>query len=159
MRALFAGTFDPPTLGHLDIIQRSRAICDQLFVAVAENPSKQATLFNALERKALLEKICAPYPHVKVVISSALTATFAKDNNIDFLLRGLRTASDFEVETRMAIANRNLSGTDTLFLIADPKAAHISSTLIREIGKFNGRLHDYVPHEIENEIFNRIAMK
>jgi pantetheine-phosphate adenylyltransferase len=155
--ALLAGTFDPPTLGHLNLIQRSKALCDKLLVGIAENSAKPSPLFSVAERKALLETICKPYPHVEIVSFSSLTAVFAKENNVDFLLRGLRSSCDFEIEARMAAANRKLGGSETLFLIAEEDTAHISSTLIREIGKFGRRLNDYVPSEIENEIFNRLS--
>jgi pantetheine-phosphate adenylyltransferase len=155
--ALFAGTFDPPTLGHLNLIKRSGGLCNKLFVAIAENSSKPNPLFTIAERRTLLETICKPYPHVQIVSFSSLTTDFAKENNVDFLIRGLRSAADFEAEARMAAANRKLSGIETLFLIAEEQTALISSTLIREIGKFGRRLHGYVPPEIENEVFERLS--
>ncbi len=156
--ALFPGSFDPPTLGHLNIIKRSQSMCDKLFVAIGTNASKPDELFNIKERKTMLEKICTPFSHVEVVSYSTLTVEFAKANKVDFLLRGLRTVCDFEAEVSMAVANQKLSGIDTVFLIADEKMAHISSTLICEIGKFNRRLHDFVPQEIENEVFKRLSL-
>src|SRR5580700_6194112 len=148
-KALFPGTFDPPTLGHIDIIKRSASICDELYVGIAVNASKSTELFTIKEKEAMLKKICAPYPHAKVVHFSSLVIAFAKENQINYLVRGLRAFSDFEYEFRMALANRHLSGIETVFLMADESVAHISSTLIRELGHYKCRLHAFVPAEIE----------
>jgi pantetheine-phosphate adenylyltransferase len=155
--ALFPGTFDPPTLGHLDLIKRSGSVCDKLYVGIAINPAKSDNLFNIEERKSMLETICKPYPYAEVVTFSTLAVEFAKQNNVDFLLRGLRAFSDFEYEFRMALTNRHLSGFETVFLMPDEGLGHISSTLIREVGKFKTRLLDFVPPEIEEQIFNRVS--
>ena len=152
----FPGTFDPPTLGHLDIIKRSRSICDKLYVGIGINITKNA-LFTIEERKAMLTKVCAAYPHVEVVTFAGLSVEFAKQNKVDFLLRGLRPFSDFEYESSMAFTNRNLSGLETIFLLASEGIDHISSTLIREQSKFKRRLHDFVPPEIEDEVFKKLS--
>ena len=135
-KALFPGTFDPPTLGHIDIIRRSASICDKLYVGIAVNSFKTDALFSIEEKEAMLKKICKPYPHTEVVHFSCLVIEFAKQNQIDYLIRGLRAFSDFEYEFRMALANRHLSGIETVFLMADERVAHISSTLIRELGHY-----------------------
>jgi pantetheine-phosphate adenylyltransferase len=158
-KALFPGTFDPPTLGHLDLIRRSASICDKLYVGVAINTSKPHDLFTVQEKESMLKTICKSYPHVEVVRFSTLAVDFAKQHQIDFLLRGLRAFSDFENEFRMALANRKLSGIETVFLMADERVGHISSTLIRELGHFKCRLHDFVPAEIEEQIFQRLSSK
>lgn len=105
----------------------------------------------------MLKTICKPYPHAEVVRFSTLAVEFAKQHQVDFLIRGLRAFSDFEYEFRMALANRRLSGIETVFLMADERVGHISSTLIRELGHFKSRLHDFVPKEIEDLIFQRVA--
>ncbi len=155
--ALFPGTFDPPTLGHLDIIRRSSSVCDKLYIGIAINSAKADTLFDLKEKKSMLDTICRPYSHVEVVTFSTLAVDFAKQNKVDFLLRGLRAFSDFEYEFRMALTNRHLSGIETVFLMADEKVSYISSTLIRELGRFKARLHDFVPPEIEEQIYNRVS--
>ena len=155
--ALFPGTFDPPTLGHLDLIKRSRSVCDKLFIGIAINSAKSDNLFSVEERKSMLETICKPYPHAEVVTFSTLAVEFAKQNKVDFLVRGLRAFSDFEYEFRMALTNRHLSGIETVFLMADEAVSHISSTLIRELGRYQARLHDFVPPEIEEQIFKRVS--
>lgn len=156
-KALFPGTFDPPTLGHLDIIKRSSEVCDQLYVGIAGNAEKTKEIFSLEERKEMLQAICKPFPHVKITTFSTLATAFAREHSIDFLLRGLRTFSDFEYELKMSFANRRLSGIDTIFLMADEKVAHISSTLIREIGRYQSRLHGFVPDEIEDLIFHKLS--
>lgn len=158
--ALFPGTFDPPTLGHLDLIRRSVSICDKLYVGVAVNVKKdQSCLFTVEERESMLKRICKPYSYVEVVSFTNLAVEFAKQYQVDFLLRGLRAFSDFENEFRMALANRHLSGIETTFLMADERIGHISSTLIRELGHFKHHLHDFVPEEIEEMIFKRLSKK
>jgi pantetheine-phosphate adenylyltransferase len=157
-KALFPGTFDPPTLGHIDIIKRSVSICDKLYVGIAVNSSKTDALFSTEEKETMLQKICRPYPHAEVVCFSSLVVEFAKEHQIDYLIRGLRAFSDFEYEFRMALANRLLSGIETVFLMADARVAHISSTLIRELGHYKTRLHAFVPPEIEEQIFAKVSL-
>ncbi len=156
-KALFPGTFDPPTLGHVDIIRRSKTICDKLYVGIAINPTKTGDLFTVQEREAMLKAICKQFPHVEVMHFDTLAVEFAKKHEVDFLLRGLRVFSDFEYEARMALANRKLSGIETTFLMADERVGHISSTLIRELGRFKTRLHDFVSAEIEEQVFQRVS--
>lgn len=156
-RALFAGTFDPPSLGHLDVIERGTQICDELYVGVTTNlAKKKSALFSVEEKVYLLKEITQSLPQVTVVSFSTLLIDFAKENNIDFLIRGLRAFSDFEYEFRMALANRRMSGIETLFLMPDERVAHISSSLIREIGRYHTTLNDFVPKEIEEMVLKRI---
>lgn len=149
--ALFAGSFDPPSLGHLDIIQKASSLCDHLIVAIAHKPDKK-TLFSVEERETMLRQITSSFPNVEISHFHGLVVDFAKEKKANFLIRGLRAFSDFEYELQMALANRCLSGIETLFLMADEKYTHISSTLIREIAYFGGPLKDFVPKEIESFI-------
>ncbi len=144
--ALFAGAFDPPTLGHMDIINRASHVCDQLIVAVAENHSKQA-LFSVEERRAMLQEAAASYPYVEVVSFAGLTVDFAKKRKALFLLRGIRSAADLDYESEMAAANRQMSGIETLLLFG--LSPHISSSLVREIAHFGGPLEGFVPPKVE----------
>ncbi len=155
--AFFTGTFDPPTLGHLDIIERSQSLCDKLYVGIGINSTKESTLFSTEERKAMLVKICKRYSQIEVVTFAGLTIEFAKLHHVNFFIRGLRAFSDFEYEFDMALANRKLSNIDTVFLMADERVGHIRSTLIRELGKFKSRLHDFIPAEIESEVFKKLS--
>lgn len=150
--ALFPGTFDPPSLGHLDIIKRSAMICDKLYIGIAENINKPAGMFTLPQRKEMLKVITKGIPQVEIISFSGLVIDWAAKNNVNFLIRGLRAFSDFEYEFRMALANRKMSGIETLFLMSDPNYSHISSSLIREIASFGHSLHDFVPDELEKMI-------
>jgi len=157
-KALFPGTFDPPSLGHLDVIKRGVSICDKLYVGVTTNlAKKKSSLFSTDEKVHMLKAITQDLPQVHVVSFDTLVIEFAKENSIDFLIRGLRAFSDFEYEFRMALANRRMSGIETLFLMPDERVAHISSSLIREIGRYHSSLLDFVPKEIEQVVLCRIA--
>lgn len=149
---MFPGTFDPPTLGHLDIIQKACQICDHLIVAIAMNPEKKS-LFSVEEKMEMLKKIA---PQVEVASFQGLTVQFASKKNASFLIRGLRAFADFEYEYQMAQANRRLSGIETIFLMANDQHSQISSTLIREIAHFKGPLKEFVPSEIESQIRKKI---
>ncbi len=154
--ALFAGTFDPPTLGHLDIIERAAALCDKLYVAVAENSDKHLGLFSVEERLQMLEGMARNVSNVEVISFSGLVADFVQENGIDCLIRGLRAFSDFEYEFRMALANRKMANVETLFLVANEKVAHISSTLIREIARSGKHLEEFVPKGLIPMIYARV---
>lgn len=157
-KALFPGTFDPPTLGHVDIIKRSASVCDKLIIGIAVNPEKKGdTFFSVEEKKELLRTATHSMPHVEIVSFTGLVVDFAKQNQINFLIRGLRAFSDFEYEFRMALANRMISQIETIFLMADEKHGHISSTLIREFAHHKTRLHAFVPAEIEEKVYARLS--
>lgn len=145
---LFPGTFDPPTQGHLDIIERAKLICDHLIIAIALKPDKKS-LFSVDERMEMLKKIA---PKVEITSFKGLIVDFAREKGVHFLVRGLRALSDFEYELQMALANRRLSGIETIFLMADERHIQVSSSLIREIAHFGGPLKEFVPQEIEELI-------
>lgn len=151
MRALFAGTFDPPTLGHADIIERASALFD-LTVAVARNGEKQSELFSVDERVGMLEKISPKDVHVTTF--AGLVSEFAK--KFDLLIRGVRSGADIDHELRMAASNRALCGVETLLLPADGAVAHVSATLVREIGAEGGDLTKFVPSGISGQILARL---
>ncbi|MGB7978126.1 MAG: pantetheine-phosphate adenylyltransferase [Chlamydiales bacterium] len=140
---IFPGTFDPPTLGHLAIIQKSGAICEHLVIAIGLKPGK-TSLFSVDERREMLQKIA---PEAEIHPFHGLIVDFAKEKKGSFLIRGLRSLADCETELQMAEANRRLSGIETVFFGADEP--HISSSLIREIAHFKGSLNGFVPKEIE----------
>lgn len=154
-KALFSGSFDPPTLGHLDIIIRGAHLCDKLYVAVAVNTRKQEKLLPIEERVHMLRALTESITQVEVVSFSGLVIEFANANGVEFLLRGLRTAVDLEHEFEMALANRKMSGIETLFLMADERHAHISSSLIREIAKSGRHLERFVPQSVAEAIYKR----
>lgn len=147
---LFPGTFDPPTRGHLDIIQRASLVCDRLIVAIGHKPDKKSnSIFSVEEKMEMLRLITRSIPHIEITNFHGLIAEYAREKKASFLIRGLRAFSDFENEFQMALANRRLSGIETLFLMADERHTQISSSLIREIAHFKGPLRDFVPSEIE----------
>lgn len=154
-RALYAGTFDPPTNGHLDVIRRASALYDEVVVAVAVNPDK-SPLLSAEERVGLLETICAGLKNVKAVRFEGLAVDFARREGCTVLLRGIRTVTDFEYEYAMAVANRRLGKLETLFLIPSEEHAIISSRLIREAAAFGGDMSQFLPPEVEKVFVPRI---
>jgi pantetheine-phosphate adenylyltransferase len=142
--AVYPGSFDPPTRGHEDLIQRSLALCDELIVAVAVNV-KKAPLFSTEERLALLREACGEDPRVTFTTFDTLLAEFAKTVEATFIVRGLRAVSDFEYEYQMALMNRQLHPTlETVFLIPPVSFTYLSSSLVREVAQFGGDVSAFV---------------
>lgn len=148
--AVYVGSFDPPTLGHLDIIQRGSRLFDRLVVGIGINPDKKP-LLTPEERVALVRNISVDLPNVEVRCFEGLTVRFALECNAAVLLRGVRTVSDIELEFTMALTNHALEPSiETVFLMATDKYSHISSTLIKQIARMGREqarqsLHDFVP--------------
>ena len=157
MRGLFSGTFNPPTIGHREIIRRAANVCDHLYVGVGTNTLKETSLFSFNERKAMLEELIKPLKNVEVITFSGLVSTFVKQNGIDLIVRGLRNISDFDSEREMALANLAMEGVETLFLMAESKHVNISSSLVREIGKFGHDLTPFIPEEIADIVSQRLT--
>lgn len=156
--AVFAGTFDPPHLGHLDIITRSVSVCETLIVGVGRNRAKEKkNTFSQEERVAMLRRMTQEIPHVQVHAFEGLVVDFAKQVEAAFLVRGLRAYSDWEYEFMMALANRKMGGIETTFLMAASNFAHISSSLIKEVGGWGQRLGDFVPESLEEQVFQRLS--
>lgn len=154
--ALYAGSFDPPTFGHLDLIQRAVRIFDKLVVAVAHNNEKQA-LFSAEERMEMLREITADLPNVEVTTFTGLTVEFAKQNCISVLVRGLRVMSDFELELTMAVTNQKLHhDIDTVCLMPSEQHLLLSSRLVRQIALFGGDLTKFVPSTVEERLRKKL---
>ena len=142
--AVYPGMFDPPTLGHLDIIRRARALFDELVVAVAVNPDKQS-LWSPAERQALLREATADLDGVTVDIYDGLTVDYAASRGACAIVRGIRTLSDFDYESHLALTNRAMTGIETVFVLADRRVSFISSSLIREIARMGGDVSAMVP--------------
>ena len=148
--AVFTGTFDPLTLGHLDVIRRGRELFEHVIVAIGVNPNKTA-LFSIEERVDLSRRIVAPFPNVSVESFEGLTVQFVRRIGARVILRGLRTLSDMEYEFGMTLTNHRLDPTvETVFLMADGEYSHVSSTLIKQVARFGGTeaLRMFVPHEL-----------
>lgn len=149
---LYPGSFDPVTLGHMDIIRRAAGIFERVVVAVLINPEKKGT-FPFEERVRLLKKAAAGLPNVEIITFSGLTAELCRQMDIHVLLRGLRGAGDLENELRMAKINGLLfSGLETVFLGASSGMEAVSSSLVREIASFGGDVSGLVPREICQDI-------
>ena len=146
--ALYPGTFDPITLGHVDIIKRARRIFDKLYVAVAENPEKYP-LFTVKERMDLISDIAKEIEGVEVTTFNDLTARFARSINATVIIRGLRAISDFEFEFQMALMNRKIEpAIETVFLMPSEKFSYLSSSLIKDIARRGGDVSCFVPPSV-----------
>ncbi|MGK0550557.1 pantetheine-phosphate adenylyltransferase [Enterococcus faecalis] len=144
--ALFPGSFDPLTNGHLNLIERSSVLFDQVIVGIFVNSNKQP-LFSPQERLEILKAATAHIPNVKVILQATeLTVTSAKKLGATSLIRGIRNVKDFEYEKDIATMNRHLQGDiETVFLMADDKFTHISSSLLKEVLQFGGDVTAYLP--------------
>lgn len=145
-RAVYPGSFDPVTLGHLDIIKRSAKIFDEVIVGILNNPQK-SPLFSVEERVKILEEVTADLPNVKVDSFSGMLVDYAKKNNINVSIRGLRGISDFEYENQIAQYNSKLSceELETIFLVTSPEYSYISSSGVKEVAGFHGDVSPYLP--------------
>lgn len=148
--AVYTGSFDPITLGHLNVIQRSSRLFDQFIVGIGVNPDKKS-LFKADERVELIERVCADMPNVQVKSFTGLAVRFVRECGARTIVRGVRSLSDMEVEFTMTLANRKLDpDIETVFLMADDEFSHVSSSLIKQITPLasDEELARFVPHQI-----------
>lgn len=146
--AIYAGSFDPPTYGHLDLVERASRLFEHLVVGVGINPVR-TPLFTLQERLDLLEQICRPYDNVKVVSFSGLAIDYARELGARVIVRGLRAATDFEYELQIAHANADLGPEiDTVFLPTRTNYGFISASLVREIARHGGNIERYAPPEV-----------
>ena len=161
LEAVYVGSFDPPTLGHLDIIRRGARLFRQLTVGIGINPDKQS-LFPPEERMQLVAQMTDDLSNVQVECFEGLSVTFAETCGANVLLRGVRTVSDIELEFTMALTNRTLApDQETVFLMASEKYSHISSTLIRQIARMGqasteAKLKEFVPECVIEPLLSRV---
>ena len=157
-RAIYPGSFDPVTLGHLNIIKRAAAMFDEVIVAVMVNSRKRGTgLFTPEERVELIRKVTCNIPNVTVEWSDELLASYAKQKKARVLVKGLRAVSDYETEIQMAMINSKLySKLDTIFLYTSPKYAYLSSTVVKEMAHYGADLSDFVPREIIDDVNRKV---
>lgn len=155
-KAIYPGSFDPVTFGHLDLIERALNLFDELIVVVASNPSKK-TLFTATERANFLKAALKSHPRVKVSTWEGLTVHLAEKENAYTLIRGIRATSDFDYEFQMALTNRKLAPKiDTLFLMPSESHFYLSSRLIKEIAQLGGDVTSYVPPVVAAQIRKKL---
>ena len=149
--AVVPGSFDPVTLGHLDVIERAAGLFDELHVLVVHNPDKSALLPIA-QRVSLLERSIADVgEHDNIVVAAwsvGLLVDYCTDVGASVLVKGIRSQIDVAYETPMAIVNRNLAGVETIFLLPDPGHAHVSSSLVRQVAELGGDVAPYVPNAV-----------
>ena len=157
-KALYAGSFDPVTNGHLNIIERAAKMFDSLTVAIAVNPNKTG-LFSVDERAEILREVTKHIPNVKVDKFSGLAADYVNENGFVAYIRGLRAVNDFENELQMAQMNDILftGGTQTVLLMTDPKNSFISSSLIKEVASLGGSVDDLVPPYAAKRIKEKLS--
>ncbi|AKE39057.1 Phosphopantetheine adenylyltransferase [Corynebacterium camporealensis] len=145
-KAVCPGSFDPITLGHLDIFTRASELFDEVTVLVTGNPDKPSGLFTVEERMELIRG--AVDPSIKVDFCAGLLVDYTTEHNIDTLVKGLRSSLDYEYELPMAQMNRRLSGIDTVFLLTDEKYGYISSSLCKEVARFGGDITGMFPPNV-----------
>ncbi|HRI28012.1 MAG TPA: pantetheine-phosphate adenylyltransferase [Chitinophagales bacterium] len=150
--AVFPGSFDPITLGHVDIITRAIPLFDTIIVAIGTNSQKKY-LFSLNERVAFIKETFKDHPSVQVQTYTGLTVTFCREVNARYLLRGVRSAHDFEFERNIAQLNQAIAPEiDTILLVSQPQFSHISSTIVREIIAYKGDAHSFVPQPVLNHV-------
>ena len=153
--ALYPGSFDPPTNGHLDILSRSRRLADRVIVAILENDAK-TPLFSVPERIAMIQEILGEAPEVSVRSFSGLLVDFARRSGATLIVRGLRAVSDYEYELQMALMNRRLTPEiETVFLMAKEEYSYVSSRLVKEVARLHGDVTGLLPESVRVKLIAR----
>ena len=156
IKAIYPGTFDPITVGHLDIIRRASKVYDRLVIAVMENRAKTCTFSNE-ERKQMIEKCVADLDNVEVIVGEGLTVDLAEKCGCKVIVRGIRAVSDYESELALATANMNLNGNiETAFMVSKPELSFLSSSIAKEVAFFGGDIKDYIPEAILDEVKEKL---
>ena len=149
--AVSPGSYDPITLGHLDIIRRASALFDEVVVGVAQNSSKSA-LLDADQRVQLARAACAEMDNVRVELVPGLLVDFCRQVGATVIAKGLRGGADFDAELPMALMNRHLVGVETVFVPGDPALAHIASSLVKDVARYGGSIDDCVPDGVSSAV-------
>lgn len=159
MKAIYPGSFDPVTNGHLDIIERAANLFDELVVAVAPNIDKKA-LFTVEERLEMLREVCKEIPNVTVDSFTGLLVRYAAEQNASVIIKGLRALSDFEFEFEMALMNRRLdSGIETVFMMTNAEYSYLSSSIVKEVASFGGSVSGLVPKVVEERLISKFSIR
>jgi len=155
--AIYPGTFDPVTNGHLDIVERAAQLFDAVTIAVTTNPAKNP-LFTVAERIAMFREATRHLPRIEVESFSGLLVEYAAARGASVMIRGLRAISDFEYEFQMALINRKISrGLDTVFLMASEKYTYLNSTIVKEVARLGGDVSCFVPASVNERIRQKLA--
>lgn len=155
--AIYPGTFDPVTNGHLDIVERAATLFDQVIVAVTTNSAKNP-MFSIAERLDMFREVTQHLSNVQIESFSGLLVEYAAGRGASVLIRGLRAISDFEYESQMALINRKIShGMDTVFLTASEKNTYLNSTIVKEVARFGGDVTCFVPAAVNERIRQKLS--
>lgn len=155
--AVYPGTFDPITNGHLDIIERASSLFNKVIVTVAVNTTK-TPLFTKEERKDMIENVTSGFGNVEVDVFDGLLVDYSQKKQASVIIRGLRAISDFEYEFQMSLTNRKLApGINTIFLMPNEKYTYLNSSLIRELAKFNADITDFVPEYVLKKLKDKFS--
>jgi len=158
-RAVYPGSFDPVTNGHIDLIQRSAALFDQVIVAILRNTEK-TPLFTVDERIEMLEKVTRDMKNVSVTSFAGLLVDFVQQLGASVIVRGIRAVSDYEYELQMALMNRRLSNkVETVFMLPAESYSFLSSKLVKEIAQLGGSVHAFVPEDVEKRLSGKFRTK
>jgi pantetheine-phosphate adenylyltransferase len=153
--AVYPGTFDPITFGHIDVVERGTRLFDKVIVLVAQNSTK-TPLFSGDERVMMIKEVFKNNPHVAVDIFDGLLVEYVVRKKATVIIRGLRAVSDFEYEFQMALTNRKLdSAIDTVFLVPDERYTYLNSTIVREIARLGGDVSDFVPPSVRRHLIGK----
>ena len=158
-RAVYPGSFDPVTNGHIDLIQRSSALFDEVVVAILRNTDK-TPLFSSEERTEMLEQAVRDLKNVTVTSFAGLLVDFVAEIQASVIIRGIRAISDYEYELQMALMNRRLSSTiETVFMLPAEAYSYLSSKLVKEIAQLGGSIHGLVPEDVEKRLGDKFRVK
>jgi len=156
VRAIFPGSFDPITNGHLDVVKRSMRLFDELIIAVGRSPIKNQ-LFTPAERVEMIEELIGELPGVSVESFEGLTVEYASQKEADVILRGLRSLTDVQYEFQLAMTNRAVTGIETVFIMTSEQYGFTSSTLIREVASLGGDLSNLIPENVHKRLEQRFS--
>ena len=159
MIAVYPGSFDPVTNGHLDIIERSASLFDKVYVAVLKNSSKKP-LFSVSERCDLIRRVSGHLHNIEITSFDGLLVDFLKQVDADIIVKGLRAMSDFEYEFQMALINRKLDkSVETVFLMTSAENQYLSSSIVKDVARYGANLNGLVPEQIQQDIYNKFKNK
>lgn len=155
-KAMYPGSFDPITEGHLDIIERASKMFDEVYVTIMVNPKKRYT-FSDVERKELIEKCIDNLDNVKVIVGEGLTVNMADKLDCTVLIRGIRAVIDYEYELQQATTNMTLNeNIETVFLVARPKYSFLSSSIAKEVAQYGGNAKEFIPEKIYDDVIVKL---